>query len=68
MIKSLVELNKTIDTKVDELVEKIKGADPTTKDFTIMLENFSMAMTLSGNIARLLESIAKEEKKDESNN
>lgn len=73
MIKSLVELNKTIDEKVDELVKRIKEADPTTKEFTTMMDNFGLCMTISGNVARILENVARagqaeEAKKDESNN
>jgi hypothetical protein len=71
MIEKMVEFSKTLDEKAEELMEKIKEANPTSDQYRSMLENYSATMAVSSTINRTLMSIAskaKEGKKDESNN
>ena len=71
MIEKMIEFSKTLDEKAEELMGKVKEADPTSDKYRSMLENYSATMAVSSTINRTLMSIAnkaKEEKKDESNN
>lgn len=76
MVKDLIKLVEVLNEKVKPLVEAIEKADPTTKEYGQVIENYAGTMQLISTLNRTLTEIsmsaqaqAKEEgAKDESNN
>lgn len=76
MIKDLVKLVETLNTKVPTLVEAIEKADPTTEEYEQLIENYAGTMQLISTLNRTLTEISmsaqanakKEGAEDESNN
>lgn len=76
MVKDLIKLVEVLNGKVNPLVEAIEKADPTTKEYGQVIENYAGTMQLISTLNRTLTEIsmsaqaqAKEEgAKDESNN
>lgn len=76
MVKDLIKLVEVLNGKVKPLVEAVEKADPTTKEYGQVIENYAGTMQLISTLNRTLAEIsmsaqaqAKEEgAKDESNN
>lgn len=76
MVKDLIKLVEVLNGKVNPLVEAIEKADPTTKEYGQVIDNYAGTMQLISTLNRTLTEIsmsaqakAKEEgAKDESNN
>lgn len=76
MVKDLIKLVEVLNGKVNPLVEAIEKADPTTKEYGQVIDNYAGTMQLISTLNRTLAEIsisaqaqAKEEgAKDESNN
>ena len=73
MIKDLVRLVDVLNKNVSTLVDAIGLADPSTKEYAQLLENYSGTMTILSTTSRTLKEISvaakeMEENKDESNN
>ena len=58
MIKDLQRLSGVFDTKITPLVDAIEKADPTTKEYKELLENYALTMSVSSNVARTLLAVA----------
>ena len=76
MVKDLIKLVEVLNGKVNPLVEAIEKADPTTKEYGQVIDNYAGTMQLISTLNRTLAEISmsaqaqsKEEgAKDESNN
>ena len=76
MVKDLIKLVEVLNGKVNPLVEAIEKANPTTKEYGQVIDNYAGTMQLISTLNRTLTEIsmsakaqAKEEgAKDESNN
>ena len=72
MIKEFVNLIGILEKKVEPIIKKIEKADPTTKEYGTLLENFSATVQLVSGLNASLTNIAEaakgKEEKDESNN
>ena len=58
MIEDLQRLSEVFDTKIKPLVDAIEKADPTTKEYKELLENYALTMSVSSNVARTLLAVA----------
>ena len=58
MIEDLQRLSGVFDTKIKPLVDAIEKADPTTKEYKELLENYALTMSVSSNVARTLLAVA----------
>jgi len=54
MLQDLVKLKDILDTKLTPIVEAIEKSDPTTEEYSRLLDNFSMSITLSSNLSKTL--------------
>ena len=58
MIEDLQRLSEVFDAKIKPLVDAIEKADPTTKEYKELLENYALTMSVSSNVARTLLAVA----------
>jgi hypothetical protein len=72
MLKDLVKLVEVLNGKVNPLVVAIEEADPTTKEYNDLLENYAATMNIISTLNRTLHEISLAQKEegaeDESNN
>lgn len=54
MLQDLIKLKDILDTKLTPIVEAIEKADPTTEEYSRLLDNFSMSITLNSNLSKTL--------------
>ena len=58
MVKDLIKLVEVLNKKVPTLVEAIEKADPTTKEYEQLIENYAGTMQLISTLNRTLTEIS----------